>query len=765
MRTCFLFLWLTVVFDCIFAQIPLSSIEGAYLFHSVKKSPILDRHLGAYFEYSGEKTTLPNGKIDYDSIERNMIADPTLLHIDTQQIAKSPRGIVAELANKLALWELNKMLHARQTKDTIFETFADLYQQFEKLVTATLPPIALKNDTQIPTIHPRIYSILNPNLSIDEKIAQLNAIRNISPNDELQIITAIDQSVHHYIEQRTRLIFESLGGKYSTMYNLITAAGEGKNSISAIDNRQKDEKGFWNKGLPQAIGLFGYQMQLLQADHPQKKPTIETSLYTTTDWETVGNHQLTKIHFDVWGYHPENQVMVVLEKHGKSYPLFSSGETRFLSPDSTFSNKRTFQRIIDELEKVKIGNLTEKIDGKDGFDAQINYHREQKDARELQILKSEKKFSDMGYATITTSEKASRKAKKSKKQAVLRGVGADNWDATPTTKSKKKQKGKTQNTIIDLYQQFEWHQIKIKELEKEKQLAIDLRARYQLQLDQYMLIRGLNWMPYTEKNGIYTFSDSCTFNVYTQDFHFPASKKQESFELRTIAIPDSALALHAHQIMLHATLLDAHPYEDARIKASFLQKANPKQLSSIDRLLFKTSDSIEIRSFFNALMETEHDMTIHATGQGIGVWNGVQVIKYVQTIETDDYQEIDRLDTQQIHSNLWWTDILIHLNNPITLTVNSFINEWDALPNLAKNNKKLVVLQNKYNLSDQELLTAQRSAHVLKKIRDELYALAGRYLSIEDTKTVVARIEKAYKTTKIQIGDTQIDWKSFLTDD
>lgn len=42
--------------------------EKAYLFHIVRKSPILENNIGRYFEYSGPDIRFANGKINYDSV-------------------------------------------------------------------------------------------------------------------------------------------------------------------------------------------------------------------------------------------------------------------------------------------------------------------------------------------------------------------------------------------------------------------------------------------------------------------------------------------------------------------------------------------------------------------------------------------------------------------------------------------------------------------------------------------------------------------------
>ncbi len=95
----------------------LSPQDKAYLFHTVKKSPILNQNLGRFFEYTGEEILLPNGTLNYDSMELMIINQPDILRIYTDEIKKSPKGLLAEAANKQAIWELNKVLQAKRADE------------------------------------------------------------------------------------------------------------------------------------------------------------------------------------------------------------------------------------------------------------------------------------------------------------------------------------------------------------------------------------------------------------------------------------------------------------------------------------------------------------------------------------------------------------------------------------------------------------------------------------------------------------------------
>ena len=92
----------------------LTAEEKAYFFHIVRKSPILEKNIGRYIEYKGPQITFASGDINYDSIESIIINNPNLLFIRTSEIVKSPKGLIAEAANKMALMELNKILLAKR---------------------------------------------------------------------------------------------------------------------------------------------------------------------------------------------------------------------------------------------------------------------------------------------------------------------------------------------------------------------------------------------------------------------------------------------------------------------------------------------------------------------------------------------------------------------------------------------------------------------------------------------------------------------------
>jgi hypothetical protein len=471
-------------------------------------------------------------------------------------------------------------------------------------------------------------------------------------------------------------------------------------------------------------------------------------MFTTSDFTTVGNNRITNLHFDVWGYNSKKQTTVVIEKNGLSYHLFGAGDTRFLSPDSTFSEGATFQSIINDLEHNKIANLFEMIYGKRGFDYWIDYNKKKKDETELKIEVNEKAYSDLTMRPINTSGKAPRSVKKAKKKSNKNPGGP--IDYQPKTDAGKKEKRKSQNTIVALYNRFEAYKKKIAELEKQKQEAIDLMAIYQLRLDNYKREMGYNWATYTEDDGLYTFQDSTTFDLYTQEFQFPASVKKEDFEVRLLAIPESSISDQADEVMLHIQLADAEPNFNARLQIE-LQDVFTSDKWNLDRNLFTEKDSVAFLQFFEGLLDKKVDFSIIARGQGIGAWNGSRTVKALNPTELSSYP-ISKMDSSVVR--LRRSELFIHLDRGIRIEINSFTDPIAS--SIEISNATIIALMSKHNLSKNDILSVYRTATILNKLKEEVNLKAGTYLQREQAKIVIDRFNKVWEKSKISVGSTSI---------
>lgn len=727
--------------------------ERAYLFHIVKKSPILNQNFGRYFDYQGPEIKFSNGALNYDSIELLIINEPESLVIRKEEIAKSPKGLIAEAANKMALWELNKTLLAKRSDPDDLKEYQNEYDKFEQLLMMNLPPNTLKISDGVQKPHPKLQQVMNPSLALDDKIAMLESLRFLDENDQLNTLKAINFAIDSYIDGRAEEIYRALGGQADTFVNVLVAAGDGSSTTGMLEEREKDENGRWNKGLPKAVGLFPYSLYIEKTESLKPKKTtvkIEPMRFVTNDFQTVGQNRHTNIHFDVWGYNTEKQTTVVIEKNGLSYHLFGSGETRFLSPDSTFSSGKTFQSIINDLEFNKIGKLHEQIYGKKGFDYWIDYNTKKRDQTELKIEKKEKEYSDLGFSPISTSKKPSRTVKKSKKRAIKAGTGE--FDGTPTTSSNRKTRKKLQNSIVGLYALYDGYKKNIAELEIKKEEAIDLMAIYQRKLDVYKLQMGFNWASYTEQDGLYTFQDSSTFDILTQEFQFKPSSKVENFEIRLIAIPESSLSKNADEVMLHINLIDAAPNYDARINLE-LNDVFASDKWELPNKLFTDKDSVALLIFFEGLLDKKVDFEIIGRGQGIGNWNGTQTVKASKTEELDRYPgEAAKTKMDSTFLRLRKSELLINMGRNIEVNVNSYTDPVRS--SITVSNSDVSAAMARFGLSKNDILSAYRTKTILMAFKNEINLLAGRYLSREQASLVIDRFNKQLEKTRISVGRT-----------
>lgn len=740
----------------------LTAEDRAYLFHIVKKSPILDNSIGRYFEYSGPLVRLMNKELNYDSIESYIINNPNSLFIRKGEIEKSPKGIIAEAANKMALWELNKMLLASRQSENDLERYKTQYNQFESLLKSKLPASALKNDNGNIEIQKKILAVLNPSLSFDDKAAMLATFHFLTVEDQLVAIEAMNYATNAYVEKRAYEIFLQLGGTATTFKNILIAAGDGSETSGLLNEREKDESGKWNKGLPKAIGLFPYEAKIIDPSK-RNKTSLEPVRMPVIDFETVGENKQTQLHFDVWGYNSKKQTTVVIERNGKSYHLFGSNDTRFLSPDSTYSDGKTFQTVINELEKDKIAKLWDKIYGKRGYDYDIETAKKKKDETEKEINNNEHKYSNMTQGTITTSNRVPGSVKRKKKKAMKKSTGGE-FVAQPKTDSGKKARKKEQTGLVYLYGEYERYKKIIEELEIEKKKAIDLLAIFQRRLDNYKSAMGYHWVDFTEKDGLYTFADSSTFDISTQEFTFKADTLKTPFEVRLIAIPDGPLSDNADEVMLHVNLIDSKPGFDARVQLNLVDQFESNKWD-LNKPLFQPSDSVSVRQLFEALLDKKLPFSIIARGQGVGKWNGTNVIRATDRTEWNAYMggtDEERMKAKMDSSNvrLRSTQVNVFLNRGILLEINTFTDPVKT--NLKAPNESIQTELNKYHLSGNDYLSALRTAAVIQKLKTELNVLAGTYLSREEAKIVIDRLNKQLDVVKVSCGPTSFKWQELL---
>ncbi len=732
--------------------------EQSYLFHIVRKSPILEKNIGRYLEYKGPNITFASGETNYDSIESILINNPELLFIRTSEIAKSPKGLIAEAANKMALWELNKILLAKRLDDeNEIAIYATKIEQFEKILVKLLPPRATREQEKEILPHKKIYNLLDPSMSFDDRLSMIEGYHFLDQNDQLNTLEAINRAINKYVENKTYTFYKALGGESEMFANILVAAGDGSNTTGLLEEREKDENGRWNRGLPKAVGLFPYQIEMVSDE--KRNNAIEPKRFTSNRFKLVGNNKITNLHFDVWGYNSKKQTTVVIEKNGLSYHLFGSGQTRFLSPDSSFSEGATFLSVINELKNVKIKTLNDRIYGKRGFDYWIGHYEKKKEDAAKEIKRLEIEYNDFGFTSIKTNNKMSNKGKKELKE--LRNKNpyssidpSQTANAKPKTDSQKDKRSIVQDRLIHENEAYKSYVKSIKDLKFEKANAEKIMAEYQLKLNYFNQLMGTRWAQYTFKDGVYTFEDSTIFDMRTQEFQFKESEDTTSFDVRLLAIPYSSMSKDADEVMLHIHLTDAEPAYDARLQIH-LEDAFGSDEFTLDKQLINKEDSVAVKQLFESILNKKLPIVMKVRGQGVGTWNGFKTVKAPNVKELSAYpgstpeaRRESRMDTAYLR--LRKTELIIKTKTNITFEVNSYTDPVSS--NLDIKNPNVISAMQKYDLTKNDVLSAYRSAFILKKMRQELNILAGEYLDQQTAKIVLDRLNAEVDKAKVFVG-------------
>lgn len=712
----------------------LSPIHKAYLFHTVKKSPILDVHMGRFFDYRGPAVLLPNGKINYDSTELIIINNPDFLYVYSDEIRKSPKGLLSEAANKMAVWELNCVLYSKRKNELEQDGFQELFLSFYAYFESKLPLAAFKEKAGERVLYPKLEQLFHPGLALSDKVAILDGINHLTAIDKKTIIDALSFAINSFVEKRSFFFFQQLGGEATTYINVLTAAGDGSNTSGLFEEREKDERGRWNQGLPKAVGLFPYQVELT-TDPGRKKQTIQPELFTIHQFETVGNGRLTTIHLDVWGYNTDKQTTVVLDKGGAIYPLFGSAETRFLSPDSSYGSGLTYYALINRVQN-EINAIEEKVSGKKGLDYWISYHEKRKQGKLLQIDKLEKELNDLRYEPISTTSKGKKKKKKL------------------VAKSNQKKRHPKQETFIRYYEELAAINRKIKELQDFREKALH---EQQILVQQVRFMRDLigeNWIAFKEHDGLYIFSDSAQFDMLTQEFTFPPSDFAEVFEIRLIAVPLSEKSSQADEVMLHINMTDATPIAQSRIQL-VLNDVFESDKSRIVGQLFQPKDSLSVRLFLEGISDKKKPFLIRARGGGIGKWNGYQTVACRDAELMAAYPSNSR-DTEEF-KRLRTTQVYAFVERSVVLEVNSYTDPVKS--NFSGMSKLVEAKMKQFNWTRNDVLSAYRSYETIQVIQRELNILAATYFSREEAKIIIDRLNKEVDKTKIAIGKSSLTMK------
>jgi hypothetical protein len=720
----------------------LLSFERACLFHIVKKSPSLNANFGQFFEYSGPTVILNDGMINYDSIEQIITNRPDLLFIRKTEISKGPPGLLAELANKMAVLELNKALLDRRTNYVQNTPFVNAhYNDFEKILTKELPPISVvAKDSTLKPIK-ELYLFTDPALTFKQKVEFLSKNKNLTDEDRRKILNAFSTAINTYIKNRCYEIYQALGGVSSDFESYLVAAGEGGNTAGLLAEFEKNLSGKWNKGLPKAIGLFPYQLEKYNTKE------ISPERVATISMNTTGNNKVTNLHFDIWGYNSKKQTTIVIEKNNKNYILFGAGDTKFLSPDSTFSGGSTLISVVSDLEKNDVGKLKERISGKKGIEEKLKTKIEKRASVYKSIQEEEGKYMRFSNGKITVKKKAPRKVRRARKKALDSQSEQPNQSARPVIKSNKKKKRKKQVDLIDLYKQYENLTKEIQYYQQLRTEEIEKLSLYTDKLDFYKSALGSNILSYTIKDSLYTFSDSSTFDMRTQEFQFYPSKKPEPFFIKLIAIPDNAIASTADEVMLHVSKIDQDPRLTATLNLNLSDLFDPDKFE-LKQILLSPKDSIALRTVSEIILKSETPIVIKANGFGVGEWNGFTVVKNPTPKEMNSYPT-SRTDTT--YARLRKTAMYIQTNHKLVIEIESFTDP--VYSGISINNKALAEIASKNALSKNDILSGLRTKTVMLTFQDEYIKWVAQHYDANKARIIIDRFNNEIQKTRIRVGE------------
>jgi hypothetical protein len=731
----------------------LLSFERACLFHIVKKSPSLNANFGQFFEYSGPVVLLNNGMVNYDSIEQIITNRPDLLFIRKTEISKGPPGLLAELANKMAVLELNKVLLDRRTNYVQNISFTNAhYNDFEKILTKELPPIAVtEKDSTLKPIR-ELYLFTDPALTFKQKVEFLGKNKNFTDEDRRKTLNAFSFAVNKYIQNRCFEIYQALGGIASDFESHLVAAGEGGNTSGLLAEFEKNLSGKWNKGLPKAIGLFPYQLEKynLKEISPERVATISMN--------TTGNNKVTNLHFDVWGYNSKKQTTIVIEKNNKNYILFGAGDTKFLSPDSTFSGGSTLISVVNDLEKNDVGKLKERISGKKGIEEKLKTKIEKRAEVYKTIQVEEGKYMRFSNGKITVKKKAPRKIRRARRKALESQSEQPNQSAKPVIKSNKKKKRKKQVDLIDLYHQYENLTKEIQYYQQLKTEEIEKLSLYTEKLDFYKSALGSNILGYTFQDSLYTFSDSSTFDMRTQEFQFFPSKKPEPFFVKLIAIPDNAIASTADEVMLHISKIDQDPHLTATLNLNLSDQFDPDKFD-LKQTLLSSKDSLALRTISEIIFKNETPIVIKANGFGVGEWNGNSVVKDSSPTEMNTYPTSR---TDSTYARLRKTAMYIQTNHKLVIEIESYTDPVRS--GIIITNKTLSDIASKNNLSKNDLLSGLRTKTVMIRFQDEYIKWIAQNYEANKARIIIDRFNNEFQKTRIRIGGINFKLKELSID-
>lgn len=578
--------------------------ERAFLYHQTRRVEILKTELFHLFEFTDSIPYINDTLPDYRYVENEIVQHPSLLKLHTDQMGRKSDGLVSDLAARYAIWELSQILQFRNSTAEEDKPLLEKLKIFEKYVLEEVPQSAvrtLNNGDYV--LAKTLQGYYAASLTVSDKLA---AILNsgYSQLDQMLILNAIMAAEEKYVNVRATEIFNVLGGE-DPGANYISAVGDGSNWADVTGGFNTP----YSIGLPDENGIFKFNIEQVYDKEKEvnnlEVKTVERKQFTTnSDFETV-------VHVDVFGYHPERQTTIAIQKGGNSYVLYGKNEHRLVSPDSTYGEGTTYWRLMYNLEFYHIAGIKEDLYGKRGYEYQIDLFEKKIETTRLQIKKTEYRLNKLRH---TPEGKPKMKKKKLKKKNL--GMSDQDGGGHPTSMMSKldKKKNIEQNRLVQLNGLLEGQKGILKQLKIDMEEAYIKLAKWEAKLDGMRKNIGYVMMEYEEENNIYTFNDGARFNYLTQDFTFPEDQSEEVFQVYHISFGKEVFDEKADENFAHIHISKHANHSKHQLKRIVLDEG---------RKALTVSDSIQIMEIFNYLATKDGKAELKVVAGGpVGEING-----------------------------------------------------------------------------------------------------------------------------------------------
>ena len=687
--------------------------ERAFFYQLTRKIENINPVGFHLFEFTDSIPYINDTLPDYPYIVKAIEADSSRLILHSSEFGRKQTGIVSDIAMHYATWELDLVLHFRNSEKAKHAHLKDKLLRFEHYVLEQAPQAATKRDANgTYQINPTLTSYYSPNLSISEKIA---ALKNAKLNDDQKysMIKAIYYAKEKYLKLRANEIANLLSNGKIESVNYMLAAGDGDNWTeheSVLRTR-------YNRPLPDPKALFRYELSTERDEKKNTKKTVVEDL-PVLKLNTVAG-QSTNLHVDVWGYHPERQTTIVVQKAGKSYILYGKNEHRYVSPDDSYETGITYRSLVEEL-KIMIADLNDRIYGKRGYDYMIEKFEKKAEAMRYKIKDTEIALNKIRH--IPAGPPKMKKKKKSKKASSVSYQDSQTPPQGKLTKTAKK-KLVLQSDLVDQNGQLQTFLNTIKQLKIEKELAFDLLSQYNNRMDIMSKTIGQNIMTYTvDKSNNYTFSDGTTFNYASQDLTFKPEDESQYFEVILVSFGKHVLDPKQEEVFVHFNL--NHNLN----KDKYLLYKEENALSQTPH--YTVSDSIQIMEFFTALTKTK--LKTNVTLNGLGVASGTS--PYYSSVPSPTITEEGSENKNQLtYCSLIQTDEKIN----IELSVFSNAVKPKNIANIPISKYKVA------SMNDIDNLTLIENQKHFETWKNNMYTLAKIWLKDSpDQKLALKKIKK-----------------------